>query len=942
MDKKQNKAYLLPHTHWDREWRYPIWKSRSMLIRFMDQLLAILDFDEEYRCFLLDGQVAPIEDYLEVMPQNSEKVKRYITAGRIAIGPWYTLPDLYPVEGECLVRNLLVGMQKAAAFGGCLQVGYNSFGWGQTAQFPQIYNGFGIDFIVCAKKVSESRAPESEFMWQAPDGTRVLTTRLGDYARANFYFHTYLYAKYGVNCMSSEFRYSPQKSGVAMHNASPDCADEDFFVVLPKVAYNPEWLEESFPDAWKATEDTALKNHRLLLNGTDFSTPQPQLSSMIRDLNDRIADVEFAHTTLEEYAKAAHAHLDKAKLRTIFGELRDGPACDCSGNALASRIYLKTANKQAQISLLRYAEPLSSAMWILGETYPAGMLGKAWDYLLKAHPHDSINGVTQDKTANDVEYRLAQACEISQVVTDDAIAALAKQLDISRFEEDANLLLVYNPNPWPVHEIGKVNLATPAGENVWSLEARDVGGASLQIQEIARDEKAYPAHDAQARPWPFLAHRHLCYMDLGEVPAMGYKVIEVLPKERFGPDAFYWLPMRKAAPGNILVGEGVLENEHLRAAVNADGTIRLTHKATGRVYDQLHAFEDSGDVGNYWAYYPPYHNQTHTTKGGNARIWSEDSGPLSATIAVEYTMTLPARGEESVYGVRGRGVRSEETVDLKIVSRFTLRRGAKRLDVHTELLNNVENHRLRLALPTGIKGDFVDAAGHFTVDHRPRCIQPTEDGVYWPEMQTQPMQEFVDVNDGEKGFALISNCFTEYECTADAQATLYVTLFRAMGNMIVTWWEAVGQFADQNESQLQRKMVFDYALYPHEADWSAGGVYREAAQHNAKPACYQLCGSHDGVLPLSQSFLHISNPNLVFSACKRGENEKSIILRLYNPTGKAQKGKIETGFAMAQAWRCSLNELRQDQLAENVRCLTVELATNKILTLEIVCGGEGT
>ena len=58
--------YIIPHTHWDREWRYPIWKNRMLLIEFMDELLDILDTDPDYHCFLLDGQAAPIEDYLEL------------------------------------------------------------------------------------------------------------------------------------------------------------------------------------------------------------------------------------------------------------------------------------------------------------------------------------------------------------------------------------------------------------------------------------------------------------------------------------------------------------------------------------------------------------------------------------------------------------------------------------------------------------------------------------------------------------------------------------------------------------------------------------------------------------------------------------------------------------------------------------------------------------
>ena len=29
------KGYLIPHTHWDREWRYPIWENRMYLVELI-------------------------------------------------------------------------------------------------------------------------------------------------------------------------------------------------------------------------------------------------------------------------------------------------------------------------------------------------------------------------------------------------------------------------------------------------------------------------------------------------------------------------------------------------------------------------------------------------------------------------------------------------------------------------------------------------------------------------------------------------------------------------------------------------------------------------------------------------------------------------------------------------------------------------------------------
>ena len=104
---KQNKVHIVPHTHWDREWRYPIWKSRSLLVDFIDNLLRVLKEQPTYSQYLLDGQSVVIEDYLKVRPERRAEVEQYIKEGRITCGPWYNLPDLYPLDGECLVRNLL-------------------------------------------------------------------------------------------------------------------------------------------------------------------------------------------------------------------------------------------------------------------------------------------------------------------------------------------------------------------------------------------------------------------------------------------------------------------------------------------------------------------------------------------------------------------------------------------------------------------------------------------------------------------------------------------------------------------------------------------------------------------------------------------------------------------------------------------------------------------
>ena len=935
--KKSKTAYIVPHTHWDREWRYPIWKNRVLLVEFMAELLDTLDSDPEYRSFLLDGQVAPIEDYLEVAPHDRERVTKHIRDGRIAVGPWYTLPDLYPLDGECLVRNLLTGTRIAARYGEPMMVGYNSFGWGQTAQFPQIYAGFGIDFIICAKKVSNERAPESEFMWEAPDGTRVLTTRLGEHARANFYFHTYLYAKYGVNCMSSEFRYDPALSGTAMHDARAERAEDDFFMIDPKTEHSPERLKEGADAAWAATDDTVVKNYRLFLNGTDFSTPHPHLSAMIKDLNEQSPDTEYVHEQIETYVKKMHEEIDPAAIRAIRGELRDGPSCDCSGNALASRAYLKLLNKQAQNVVLRKTEPLAAALSLLGTPYPRGLMDAAWKHLLQSHPHDSINGVTQDKTANDVEYRLNQALEIGNAVYDKAVAGVLKEIDLSMCSKDEQVLVVFNPLPRPRRDVIKACICTPGSEGAWSLSAADSTGTPLPIQEISRSEKTFPVHDVEARPWPYKTDRHMLHVDAGEIPAGGYKAIRLAARSHFQRDHHYWLEMRRSTGVGLSPADNVLENEHLRVEVAGNGTLSLTDKASGKTYDNLHYFEDGGDVGNYWAFYPPYNDQVFNTLSSHPRIWLEEDGSLSATIGIEHSLDLPAFAHEPECGVRGESRRSDETKKLVITSRLTLKKGARRLDIRTEVDNTIRNHRLRVSFPTGIKAGNACSSGHFTVDERPRVPAGDSNGEHWPEMQTLPTQHFVDLSANGQGLALLHTGMTEYEACADENATLRMTLFRAMGNMIVTWWEAVGVFPDQDGSQLQRRMTFDYALYPHDGDWAEGEVYAEAEALNVPPAPFQVTASgQTGTLPPETSFYAVEPANLVVSAFKQAQDRETCVLRLFNPTGAAIEGTIRLRAKLKAAYLTDLNETRVSKLeVVDETTVAVEAGPWKIVTVEV-------
>ena len=163
--------HFVPHTHWDREWYEPFQVFRMRLVELIDHVLEHLEREPAFR-FTLDGQLATIDDYLEIRPEAEERIRRFVGEGRLAIGPWQILMDEFLVSGETIVRNLQRGWARAQDFGGAMAVGYLPDMFGHIAQMPQILRRAGIDRAVVWRGVP-ARVESNAFRWRAPDGSEV-------------------------------------------------------------------------------------------------------------------------------------------------------------------------------------------------------------------------------------------------------------------------------------------------------------------------------------------------------------------------------------------------------------------------------------------------------------------------------------------------------------------------------------------------------------------------------------------------------------------------------------------------------------------------------------------------------------------------------------------------------------------------------------------------
>ena len=94
------QCHFISNTHWDREWRYSEQRTRHMLVSMLDMLFDIFEKEPDFQYFHLDSQTLPLQDYLEACPEKEPLVRKYVSEGKLIVGPWFCLPDEFMVGGE--------------------------------------------------------------------------------------------------------------------------------------------------------------------------------------------------------------------------------------------------------------------------------------------------------------------------------------------------------------------------------------------------------------------------------------------------------------------------------------------------------------------------------------------------------------------------------------------------------------------------------------------------------------------------------------------------------------------------------------------------------------------------------------------------------------------------------------------------------------------------
>lgn len=832
---------LVPHTHWDREWYEPFQVFRHRLVDALDTVLDLAESDAAFR-FTLDGQTAAIEDYLEIRPEHTERVRAAVRRGQLALGPWHILLEEFLCGGETIVRNLQLGWAGAQRLGGAMDVGYLPDMFGHVAQMPQILARAGIRHAALWRGVP-GRVTGHAFRWVAPDGSSVRVE--------------YLFDGYG--------------NGL------------DLLLV-------PDAIPRALRDYRGSTVERWGCDPVLAMVGTDHMAPRPDLMDLVRRFDS--AGMPISVATLAEYV---HGLAEDPDMVRVEGELRSHARANILPGVVSVRRRLKTAMAAAERTVAE-AERVGLGT-PLDRTAP--FLDLAWRKIVESSAHDSVVGSGTDETVDQVASRLAEAAQIGRAVRDAALRDAASDVpcdavlvvntvtaprtllvetDVAAPPGTAALQAVLpDGRRLPVQECGTAPVVL--GDEKWEaaevervlrrIHRRELFGQQIDRYEITPGQLTFWVAEVPATPdFDLLALRDelhraaAAHQGRWSVLTLAEPRRRVLAAVPVGPSGSVAVRFTQA-PGvrvesDLRATESSLTNGLVSARVAADGTLDV-EGPDGTVLRGVGRLVDGGDRGDSYNYGPPAFDRLVDTPANiEARV--VECGPVRAAIAVDRRYDLPA----SLSGDPDR--RSGEIRAMPVRMRCELRPGEPFLRLSLSFVNVVSDHRLRLHLPLPRSAAHSSAEGQFAVTERGL----TNEGG-WGEVPipTYPATGFVSAGDA----TVLLRSATEYELVADG-TELALTLVRAVGAMSVNLHPmrdepAASEIPIPGGQELGREIDVDLAVLPAAGGWVPANAVAWT-EHFRFPGLWQRGAAPAGdELPPARSGVTVSGPGVAVSALRR-------------------------------------------------------------------------
>ena len=586
---------------------------------------------------------------------------------------------------------------------------------------------------------------------------------------------------------------------------------------------------------------------------------------------------------------------------------------------------IKEGNRNSENSLYR-SEFFNTLRWLQGDTYPAAAIRDLWTTVAFNQFHDILPGSAIFEANREAVARYTEVQRISKELGDNAFRKMADEVQFKTGMGQP--VVAYNLQPVGLKTLVEAEVYShiapatirPAGwgsyydsKNIRVVDQGQGNVATVLVRDGAG--KSYPAQIVWAKVTPPGVTSKIQFV-VDDFPAGGYKTFYV-DTEKTG-----------AYNDPIPFRDNTFETDYFRIKVDMStgAIVSLVDKRTqtefvkeGKRLNTLHiTLEDKKGGMKSWVINKTM-NEYDVTDIRSVKL--AENGPVRACIETE-----------KVWG------------KSKFIERTYIYRSYPRIDYDMEVhwletgSRTDDSPTLSAIFPLALQDARFYSQVPFDIVERPADgliggqpipdygIQSTNYGnnSETKDGQEVPAQKWVDVNNGQKGIALLNR--TKYG-HAYHNGNLKITLMRSAGEPDI--YPNLGKFN------------ISYALYPHAGDWKSQ-VWQEGENFNipvlaAEPPSLALVKNH-ATRPEEMSFFTVAPANVSLSGMKQSEEGDELVVRLIEIEGKETTAAVTLPVTAKTVRRLNILEFPlkdEPSPVVNGKNITVRLKPNEIVTLGI-------
>ncbi len=608
----------------------------------------------------------------------------------------------------------------------------------------------------------------------------------------------------------------------------------------PFVFYEPPRDLKSFSDFIEKRYESLTPfsrgaTDRVDLDGADVSDPELYVPALVEQFNRQPnMPITLRYGTPKDFeaavAKQGDLPLFKGERNPIYQGI------------YSSRIELKQRMRESE-RLLTTAEKFGALANLFGDHSDDQSLWKAWEPALFNVTHDLASGVMTDYVYEDTVRSYDFSRRLGREAMDARLANISEHVDT---RGEGAVFTVFNTLGWRRSDIAEGEVSfIDAG--IKDFEVIDLAGKIVATQIVEMDK--YADGGIRQVKFAFVAR---------DIPAMGYAVYHAVPRQT----------ERTPVSTDSLPAKNVIESADYRASFDLDHgsltSLRIKQQDWETFSGPANVVAEDVDNGDFW-------ELNHNLDGSQSDMMKT---PVMA----------PQRGvakfSDEFSGEPGTITRGAVFSEFQIkhglgkntfATKVRIYNDLPRIDFTTQILNQDQHVRYRVAFPTSLKAGQNFQEIPFGAIERPQNAE-------------FPAQNWMDYSDGQRGIALINRGLPGNNVAGD---TLLLSLLRSVR---IQAYNNVGGFEGQGSDsglELGKEFTFQYALLPHAGNWRQAQVYRAGQEFN-NPLIVRKDAPHAGNLPAEWGLVEVLPANVVISALKPSKDGETVI-RVYEASGQSTK-----------------------------------------------------